>query len=312
MKNKMFTTMLAAVFATLFLADAASAYYSPRMGRFLNRDPIGETGAMLIRTGVQPATRFIPRDNVDKNGYAGMLNNAISWFDPDGGEATSQPAPSPASQPTPKNYLDPTSRLGAALAGKPTTCGIYVIRDMVGVGHTFILWDGNGIGWSGDKKDGKGGNGQQDTQHVESINNVGNAFAAWAVDYRPKVWVRSNREMAFTDVERRVKYTAGEPAGKCCPDTPNCSEIKQCLEGLIGTPHGLSKPWGPPYDGRANCNSFAHQALSRCCLKRGALLVNPGISWNPWGSGGANMSWWWVNEGWGRGGSVSFCDDCEE
>lgn len=114
MKSKMFTTVLVAVFAVFMLADAASAYYSPRMGRFLNRDPIGETGAMLVRTGIQPATRFIPRDNVDKNGYASFLNNAISWFDPDGGEPTTQPTSQPTTAPTtqPEESIFPNSPAG--------------------------------------------------------------------------------------------------------------------------------------------------------------------------------------------------------
>jgi len=43
------------------LAGAASAYYSPTTGRFLNRDPLGEQGAILLRTQ-SPTTRFIPRD----------------------------------------------------------------------------------------------------------------------------------------------------------------------------------------------------------------------------------------------------------
>ncbi len=88
MKNKMFTTMLVAVLATLFLADAASAYYSPRMGRFLNRDPIGEPGAVLVHQTARPVTGFIPRDSVDGksegNLYRCVDNNAIIFIDPYG------------------------------------------------------------------------------------------------------------------------------------------------------------------------------------------------------------------------------------
>ncbi len=89
MKNKMFTTMLVAVLATLFLADAASAYYSPRMGRFLNRDPIGETGARVVRAATH-TIRFISRDalpgNLEGNLYRFVDNTPTNNVDPDGRE----------------------------------------------------------------------------------------------------------------------------------------------------------------------------------------------------------------------------------
>jgi len=62
MKNRTITTMSVAAAALLALADAASAYYSPRLGRFLNRDPISEPGAVLVRQAARPATAFPPRD----------------------------------------------------------------------------------------------------------------------------------------------------------------------------------------------------------------------------------------------------------
>jgi len=141
MRNRTIATMLVAVFLTFMLADAASAFYSPRLGRFLSRDPVGEPGAVLVRTGRQPATRFIPRDSIDKNGYTGMQNNAISWFDPDGGEATTQPS----SQPT-----------GAA-AG--SDCGIQIHQSplcLIGganggeFGHTWLTWGSGGAGETAD------------------------------------------------------------------------------------------------------------------------------------------------------------------
>ena len=48
MKNRRITAVLIAVSALLALADAASAYYSPRLGRFLNRDPVNEPGFSRI------------------------------------------------------------------------------------------------------------------------------------------------------------------------------------------------------------------------------------------------------------------------
>lgn len=97
-KGKMRFAVIAAL-AVLALTQAASAYYSPAMGRFLSRDPIGEPGAVMVRQTGRPATGFLPRDPLDKNGYTGMQNNAISWFDPDGGQATTVPVPPPAAIP---------------------------------------------------------------------------------------------------------------------------------------------------------------------------------------------------------------------
>lgn len=36
------------VLTVLMTADSASAYYSPRQGRFLSRDPIGEKGGLNL------------------------------------------------------------------------------------------------------------------------------------------------------------------------------------------------------------------------------------------------------------------------
>lgn len=65
MKNKTITTMLIAASALLALTDAASAYYSPRLGRFLNRDPINEPGAVMVHQPTRPVTAFFPRDPVE-------------------------------------------------------------------------------------------------------------------------------------------------------------------------------------------------------------------------------------------------------
>jgi len=58
-------TVAISLLASLILVDTAAAYYSPSMGRFLNRDPIVEPGAVLVRQAARPATAFIPRDPVN-------------------------------------------------------------------------------------------------------------------------------------------------------------------------------------------------------------------------------------------------------
>lgn len=68
MKNKIVAIWLAALVASLVLTDTASAYYSPRLGRFLNRDPLLEPGADLARrtTTAGAGVRFVPRDPVPR------------------------------------------------------------------------------------------------------------------------------------------------------------------------------------------------------------------------------------------------------
>jgi len=77
MKNRTIKRMLAAAFASLMLADAASAYYSPRLGRFLSRDPIAEPGAVLVRQAARPATSFIPRDPEQPPPISGGVNSDL-------------------------------------------------------------------------------------------------------------------------------------------------------------------------------------------------------------------------------------------
>ncbi len=72
--------------ASLILVDAAAAYYSPSTGRFLNRDPVDEPSAVLLRTGRQ-ASKFIPRDklsNDGKNLYGFVVNSPVNQIDPVG------------------------------------------------------------------------------------------------------------------------------------------------------------------------------------------------------------------------------------
>lgn len=68
------------------LASSASAYYSPQLGRFLSRDPVAETGHVLIRSAAQ-GTAFIPRDMMEPeelHAYAYVMNSPLNRIDPDG------------------------------------------------------------------------------------------------------------------------------------------------------------------------------------------------------------------------------------
>lgn len=98
-----------AMLATLTVVGSALAYYNPRTGRFLSRDPVGEPGEMLIRE-VAATTGFIPRDPVGNNQYTYALNSPTDYIDPDGWLAQKvgasdqdeqTPGSQPATQPTP-------------------------------------------------------------------------------------------------------------------------------------------------------------------------------------------------------------------
>jgi RHS repeat-associated protein len=74
--------VLYAVFAVLSQAEAASAYYSRRLGRFLSRDPVGEPGAKLLRKADR-ATAFIPRDRREGlQEYIYVENAPLNYIDP--------------------------------------------------------------------------------------------------------------------------------------------------------------------------------------------------------------------------------------
>lgn len=65
-----------AILATLTVVDSALAYYNPSTGRFLNRDPIGEPGAVLVRQ-VAPQTAFIPRDTIGERSLTFLQQNPV-------------------------------------------------------------------------------------------------------------------------------------------------------------------------------------------------------------------------------------------
>jgi RHS repeat-associated protein len=54
-------------------------YYDPRTGRWTSHDPIAEAGGLNL--------------------YTAMANSPVSWFDPDGAAATTQPTSQPSTQP---------------------------------------------------------------------------------------------------------------------------------------------------------------------------------------------------------------------
>jgi len=87
MRSSSKLTVGLAIFVTLTVVDSALAYYSPRLGRFISRDPIGEREAVPARQPLAPAA-FVPRDPIGEragpNPYRAVNNAPMDWCDPDG------------------------------------------------------------------------------------------------------------------------------------------------------------------------------------------------------------------------------------
>jgi hypothetical protein len=84
MRSSSKLTVGLAILATLMMVDSALAYYSPSLGRFINRDPIAEPGAMLVRQ-LPSGGAFIPRDPAssdEPHTYAYVYNDPVRRIDP--------------------------------------------------------------------------------------------------------------------------------------------------------------------------------------------------------------------------------------
>ncbi len=234
MKNKMFTTMLVAVFAVFILADAASAYYSPRMGRFLNRDPIGETGALVVKAA-NATNPFIARDPIrpdaDPNRYAALRNSPMNLVDPDGMAPTPMPPPGD----------------GPPAAG--TNCGIDVLQVPFclcgggNAGHTWLTWGGGGDEETADlPRNYIHGEHKCEAEDPSFINNKWHTVA------------RSNGLLWRTQK-------------KCSEAT--CDDIKACLRGYMDYQEARKA-----FHWYYNCRNFADDAINKCCLRKTDLQVN--------------------------------------
>lgn len=72
--RRLFGATLFIVQAVLFAANSADAYYSPRQGRWLSRDPIGEKGG---------ANLYAFNRNTPPNGYDALGKECCLWIDYD-------------------------------------------------------------------------------------------------------------------------------------------------------------------------------------------------------------------------------------
>jgi len=73
------------VLFVLLTAQIASAYYCQSTGRWLSRDPIGESGFQIQQTASLPSGRWIQRDSIGERGgpnlYGFIANNPVNSVD---------------------------------------------------------------------------------------------------------------------------------------------------------------------------------------------------------------------------------------
>jgi len=162
------------------------------------------------------------------------------------------------------------------------------------MGHTTVMWDNGAVGYTGGDK------GRDDGDEIRNANSTGRPISAYAVAYRPRTNTATKDHEAWFNMSIPHTYGAGPKAGQCCPVTPNCDDIKACLKSLIGQPwESAPRPSsGRPIDERPNCNSFAADALRKCCLMRGELILDnyPARNYRVTNSGneGNNLGWQWT------------------
>ncbi len=223
-------------------------YYSYDLGRWVSRDPIGERGGVNL--------------------YGYVKNNILIKFD-----ILGQHDASPGSTPRPPiDNFDEQTHLGGILTEQlgNTVCGIFVVRLTYanGLGHTMLVWKDGVMGGYPDDPIVK-----DDSKEIDVINKRKFKVSVYAVRYNPgSVRVDASTERANMT---HYAYQSGKNKGECCPMNPDCSALRDCLAAQIGKPHGMTggNPSGT-IDEKPNCNSFARVGLEKCCLKRGALVVN--------------------------------------
>lgn len=267
MRKRTTTVVMLTGTAVLALADVASAYYSPRLGRFLSRDPLSEPGAALVRQ-VSASTSFLPRDPVpEPNAYLSFKNSPLSWFDPDGLAAATQPATQPAS---PVDTIELYCN-DVRIAGAKTPymhCDIKCTRGTDG----SVLW-GGGSG---------------------PVSSGTPVYGAVDDEYGNPRWVTGGPVMTS---KGKFSGRTTARAGTC-----DCLDEKgKKLNNIKGKYYDL--PGVSPWDGNlSNSNAVASTVLT-CC----GVSITPTSSRGPRNAAGwGHQVEWSVQEGWYSSGQPGF------
>ncbi len=264
MRKRTTTVSLLAAMAVLALADAASAYYSPRLGRFLNRDPVSEPGAAVVRQVGRQSVSFVPRDPLrvaaEANEYE-FVENA------------------------PTDKLD---LLGLQTCKRDLFPDVTVEQYTGGIAHQWLNISGSRRGFYpvGPLFGGPGQWVDESTLPAEfPVGQYRDPVTGRThIVYAPKVqWALANDYVNTWNTRRRCTggLTFGRAKGTAC----SCATGDQILDCLLtATQPGVGGTYSLI---GGNCIDRSEDALSQCCLRKNKQ-THRGKRWP--GSGGTSGS----------------------
>ena len=258
MRQQHSTRIAILMLTVMAFADSAGAYYMPRIGRFLNRDPLPEHGSILVRT--MGSVSFVPRDPFEPARASvdpavamkadSVLSAAPSYRSIERGRyekgvarrvmELAEAAPYCALENSPINKVDP---LGLV-------CGCRSCRRWIGwpnvVGHTWIECD-----------DGTR------LEHVpfqrEKDHTYHNACT-------------SCKDLTFF---AGVDFYPAPPVGPPMPKENDCPAFIDCMKRVMGR---IRAGWWFPACIGYNCITAKNQALRECALEDGWVdILQPGL-----------------------------------
>ncbi len=217
-------------------------YYSPPLGRWIGRDPIEDAGAILVRQAFRTKGP-IPGEPVHDNVYTLSVNAPADYIDPDGWSARK------GGKPGIGNSTPPETQPAEKPAGRGATCGLTIKRSAIctvfpkqpcDYGHEWI--DGGGGRWDFPK------------------------------DYADLPCTEWDRNHPVWEWYAHVKLVGGTlPDGTSC-GRATCTQIKACLQQREDKWEADRKSRARPHRFFShNCINFVDDALSTCCMARGAL-----------------------------------------
>jgi len=242
--------------------------YDPGNARFYGRDRLRQylDGMNLLQYVRGLPTRYLdptgagpedepgpPAPEPGERGRPPIPEPGDGTLPPTGSQPSDGPRPEMPPEGSRPNNLDPATHIGAMLSGHATACGIYIVREtnINGTGHTSIVWSDDALGYT------SGPNAKSDQGDIDRINKRKIRLSIYSVKFSGSYY-------------ERYAYQAGPKKGQCCDQ--DCTAIVECLRSQIRQPHGFNRP--PSIGEAPNCNTFAAQALGRCCLDRDKLVVD--------------------------------------
>lgn len=271
MRTRLIAVLMALAAVAVFTTEA-SAMYHAGMGRFLQRDPgAGSAGpARISAAGPARGGGFAQRDPITQppnrvgnaglnNQYADGMNfyqyvgsNPVNWVDYTG---NGKEKPGAGSAPEPGQTPNP----GTQPAGRGSTCGIQIKRSAIckifgqtkpsDFGHEWLeIPDGaGGTAYADFPSGGRNDPYITHRRYGHDCHRYERAHPMW-------VW------------NAHVRFFGGSlPSGKSCGEA-TCAETRECMLSVMDDWSGRDYSFFG-----SNCIDFVNEALSKCCMARGAL-----------------------------------------